>query len=543
VFHLDQEQSIDINPHFIGSVRTIHDHVVGSNPSPSPSEVVSLVQNPTLRQSSEATVSMGQKADSQHGTRKFASKAKASDRSPSEDLEFSEEELLAEEDRDDTILSVAEGGEDDKVPDIQATPAPKTGGWLSTLKSSVQTLMTPFTFKGKSSSTNAPGTEFTFSRKHNLSPAQTPTRTTRPKAKAQSERRSRTQPSRSTIAQTERKRRLPSKIHNTISSSGLTNSQPFAVDPDWKRVHAEKALKTALEYEAKVRASAQEFANTTSKIRAQTRSNRNDEVEIEDHNHNSFKAPDPNDSDSTDDESAPESPLSRVRRARSNNENKELGAEANNRGTFRAPSPSDSEDDDSNLDEQGPLKKRGANERNATEGSHASPSRRQAEITPASRHALAKPSVDSASSVLMEQSTLESIEGTSAETAEQGGEGTWNQTPPPKPRPGNAQLPQPAPTPVAIANAQKYQPKKPSGLRNVMQMSPLHKETESLDPTTWPIHVIDLAFKVVDEDVKLGAETVVHEFQAQLEKRLDDIAPMNGALEELCPPKIQKMIA
>jgi hypothetical protein len=55
----------------------------------------------------------------------------------------------------------------------------------------------------------------------------------------------------------------------------------------------------------------------------------------------------------------------------------------------------------------------------------------------------------------------------------------WNQTPPPKPRPSNAQLPQPTAAELALANANKYQPKKPSGLRNVTQMSPLQLEQEN----------------------------------------------------------------
>jgi hypothetical protein len=57
----------------------------------------------------------------------------------------------------------------------------------------------------------------------------------------------------------------------------------------------------------------------------------------------------------------------------------------------------------------------------------------------------------------------------------------WQQTPPPKPRPSNAQLPQQQTTAadVAKANANKFQPKKPSGLRNVIHMSPLQIEQEN----------------------------------------------------------------
>lgn len=64
---------------------------------------------------------------------------------------------------------------------------------------------------------------------------------------------------------------------------------------------------------------------------------------------------------------------------------------------------------------------------------------------------------------------------------------TWTQSPPPKPKPSNAQLPQP-PIPtagdLAKARAEKHKPTRPSGLRNVTQMSPLqlgdlHKDKEA----------------------------------------------------------------
>lgn len=59
---------------------------------------------------------------------------------------------------------------------------------------------------------------------------------------------------------------------------------------------------------------------------------------------------------------------------------------------------------------------------------------------------------------------------------------TWTQTPPPKPKPSNAQLPQ-IPTQssaaeLAKARYEKFKPTRPSGLRNVTQMSPLHTEQE-----------------------------------------------------------------
>ena len=63
---------------------------------------------------------------------------------------------------------------------------------------------------------------------------------------------------------------------------------------------------------------------------------------------------------------------------------------------------------------------------------------------------------------------------------------TWTQTPPPKPKPSNAQLPQaPAhPTAAELAKAryEKFKPIRPSGLRNVTQMSPLQSERDSSVP-------------------------------------------------------------
>jgi hypothetical protein len=60
---------------------------------------------------------------------------------------------------------------------------------------------------------------------------------------------------------------------------------------------------------------------------------------------------------------------------------------------------------------------------------------------------------------------------------------TWTQTPPPKPKPSNAQLPQvsaqPSAAELAKARYEKFKPTKPSGLRNVTQMSPLHHEQEN----------------------------------------------------------------
>ncbi len=60
---------------------------------------------------------------------------------------------------------------------------------------------------------------------------------------------------------------------------------------------------------------------------------------------------------------------------------------------------------------------------------------------------------------------------------------TWTQTPPPKPKPSNAQLPQvsiqPTAADLAKARYEKFKPARPSGLRNVTQMSPLHVEQGS----------------------------------------------------------------
>ena len=80
----------------------------------------------------------------------------------------------------------------------------------------------------------------------------------------------------------------------------------------------------------------------------------------------------------------------------------------------------------------------------------------------------------------------------------------WQQTPPPKSKPSNAQLPQ-GPTASgaeiakSFAKVNKYQPTRPSGLRNVTQMSPLHSETSAAVAT--PSFPLDMAGYNFDPEV------------------------------------------
>jgi hypothetical protein len=441
-----QEEIRITDTRVIGFLRAVHSHVAAGDPTntlPDPQEVVALLQNSTTKQSSKTRTLIGQKAGTQHDIDVSTSIIKVPNQGQ---MDQPEDDLSTDEDQDGTVTDItlrADKGE------VLATPAPKSGGWLSSFKSGVQSLMTPFSFKGSSNTANVPETEFTFSHEHNLQNTQTtPTRVTRPKVKAQSERRSRTQSSRTAVAQTERKRRVHSK--NPPSFAPL----PPKDDPEYQRIRTERALKTALEYEARVKAeraqaAAQEFANATSKARAQSRSERNVEVEVEDHSHGrSFAVPDDS-GDSSDDDmpSQPDSPLAQRKPRLSSGQRLDspntqrktrLGNDqtheetpgtpdsgSNNRSTFRVPSPVDG-DDDSDKEE-------------VAEPEHDAPV--------------------STSTALVAESA------------------PFNQSPPPKPRPGNAQLPL-APVPAVNTQYSKYAPKKPSGLRNVTAMSPLAKESD-----------------------------------------------------------------
>lgn len=331
---LDSKDKVEItNTEFIGFLRAVHDQVAVSytpNTLPDPEEVATLLLD---YKSEQATTLIGQKAGNQHGNGGSASMAKTLYESESDnELDDSEEELSAGGDDENTITSITNGGDHREVIAVPATPAPKSGGWFSTLKSGVKTLIaTPFAFKG-TTTTDAPETEFTFSHEHNIINTQTtPTRATRPKLKAHSERRIRPKSSHPTAPQTERKRRqkpkkaLPtsvdpftdperSRTHHEIGSNVNDEYAVKAVVPEIKdaaywREREEQGQKAHQEYYAQTLAWAKEakeaFEKSTSNARAQSRNERNTEVEEEVHDSGpgrSYGLPDDFSDEETDDE-------------------------------------------------------------------------------------------------------------------------------------------------------------------------------------------------------------------------------------------------
>lgn len=333
---LGSKMKIEItNTQFIGFLRAVHDQVAVSytpNTLPDPEEVATLLLDYKSEQLSKATTSIGQKTGNQHINGGSVSMAKTRYESDSDN--DSEEELSGEGgDDEDELTSISNRGEHREVIAVPATPAPKSGGWFSTLKSGVKTLIaTPFTFKGTSAA-DAPGPEFTFSREHNIENTQTtPTRTTRPKRYAHSDRRNGKKPTHPTAPQTERK---PRKL-KALSS----HVDPF-IDPEWSHTHHEIGSKVDDEYAVKsvvpevkdaaywrereeqgqkaheeyrarslawareAREAKEAFEKSTSNARAQSRNERNIEVEEEVHDSGpgrSYGLPDDFSDEETDDE-------------------------------------------------------------------------------------------------------------------------------------------------------------------------------------------------------------------------------------------------